>query len=1104
MSKDESLDSAMDKAGELEKNYDWLGAAEFYKKAMGLVSEMDFLKMGEVQERIGYALYRAAMQAKNVNEFGDRMHQAVANYQKAKELFGRLCEPGKTSKPGKTSIVIRCDAMMAYMCYWLVSEVAEKRRLLDECWQLTKEALKAFEEAGNAPEYGKTYNQLSHSCYFRFNLEWNNQTRERIVREAVEHGERAITLLATVRDPLELAKAYLQTGLYLNTFCAYYIPDLDEKARHYQKSLDYWQKANELSEETALLELLSPCSDSFTWNNDEMLVHYEKALGCAKKTKDKFLIGTALDWLAYANWWKHMGSHDPEKRAEAAQTALQCAEDAKHEFSLISFESPRGGGIWTGAPHAEYYWSSALQETDLRKRRDLLENAVMDATRAIKLAENSGYPEIVRTAHHVLSKALGSLAQIEKNLDEKKRLLEEALKHRNESIRITQQIAPFSYWNEGVTWNYLADLKAELSDFEKDSENRKNMLKEAISNKERSLELCIKENLLFEKKGDISHFSALGKYQYSYGELLTHLYGLTNNKEHQERAIKAFEDAVESFKKLNLVSRMAECHWKAARSYDALGEHIKAAESFDLASNNYTSTAESIPQLKDFCQEYSLYMQAWSQIENARHHHQRQEYGIAKQYYEKAASMHKSLRQWSYLTPNYSAWAQVENAEDLSRKEQSEEAIQAFEQAAKRFTETKKSLHVQLNSIENPDEKQMATDLIKATDLRRQYCVGRIALEEAKILDKKGDHYSSSQKYGSAAQTFEKITEELVPEHDRKELRLIAILSRAWQKMTCAEAESSFTYYIEASRLFEEAKEFSPNEQARLLALGHSRFCRALEVGTRFVDTRDAALHATAIHHLESAANYYVKAGFQSASEYAKATELLFDAYVHMDNARRESDPEKKAKLYAMTEKVLQTSAGSFMKAKHPEKRQQVIRLLKMVRKDRELALSLNEALHTPLVVSSTATFATPTPTHEKAVGLEKFENADIQANIITRQKDLKVGENLDLEIELVNAGKAAALLIKVTEVVPEGFELKEKPEKYRVEDNYLNMKGKRLDPLRTEEIRLVLKPKVHGVFPLKPRVLYLDENGKYKSHELEPITITVKELGISGWLKGP
>ena len=196
-------------------------------------------------------------------------------------------------------------------------------------------------------------------------------------------------------------------------------------------------------------------------------------------------------------------------------------------------------------------------------------------------------------------------------------------------------------------------------------------------------------------------------------------------------------------------------------------------------------------------------------------------------------------------------------------------------------------------------------------------------------------------------------------------------------------------------------------------------------------------------------------------------------------------------------------SAGSFMKAEHPEKRDQVQKLLEKVKEERELASSLSEVLHAPSIVSTTTAFTTPTPTQENAVGLERFEHADIQANVITRQKELKVGENLDLEVELVNAGKGAAILIKLAEVIPEGFEIAEKPEIYRVEDSYVNMKGKRLDPLKTEEVKLVLRPKVQGVFPLKPRILYLDENSKAKSYEPEPVTITVKELGIKGWIKG-
>ena len=60
------------------------------------------------------------------------------------------------------------------------------------------------------------------------------------------------------------------------------------------------------------------------------------------------------------------------------------------------------------------------------------------------------------------------------------------------------------------------------------------------------------------------------------------------------------------------------------------------------------------------------------------------------------------------------------------------------------------------------------------------------------------------------------------------------------------------------------------------------------------------------------------------------------------------------------------------------------------------------------------------------------------------------------------------------------------------MEDSYLDLRGRRLDPLKTEEINLVLKPTHRGQFVLKPRILYLDESGKYKSHEPEPMRITV------------
>ncbi len=73
-----------------------------------------------------------------------------------------------------------------------------------------------------------------------------------------------------------------------------------------------------------------------------------------------------------------------------------------------------------------------------------------------------------------------------------------------------------------------------------------------------------------------------------------------------------------------------------------------------------------------------------------------------------------------------------------------------------------------------------------------------------------------------------------------------------------------------------------------------------------------------------------------------------------------------------------------------------------------------------------------------------------------------------------------------------------------RVEDDYLNMRGKKLEYLKTHEVKIALRAARKGVFELRPRILFVDERGNYRSYEFQPASITVKEMGISGWLKGP
>jgi hypothetical protein len=1092
------VEERLHQAEQSEKEYNWVGVAESYEKALNLVPQDDFSKRGEFHERLAYALYRFAFQAESKEEFRERLCQSAVGCEKAAEFYGKLNEPLKT---GRAS---RCNAMIACIGYWLASEAEEKKKKIDECWRLTKEALVAFKEAGEGWEYGKTFNQLSGSVVLAFCLEWNLQAREKLIREGVEHGEQTIKFLSSTEDPVELARAYARTAVYLAVF-AYNFLDADEKETGFQKARDYWTRAKETSQNVAVSEVTWPIFGADTVllrgeATDEALRTLAEALEFGKKTKDKFNIGCALDWLTYHTGWKRMTTDDPDERHRIVEKVSQYAEDAKQHYLPISFISPRADAFWVEDVDAHNLTGEAYLETDLKKKQVLLEKAIVDEREGLKRAESSGYIEAIIYEHTLSSMTFALMADLEKRTQEKKTILQEAMKHGEEAARMTEQIQPFNYWNRGDMQTTLAWIKYRLAELAKGTPEEKNMVQEAVLDLENGLRLMTME---------VSVASApplhanLGLIQYTLGVWLGHLYEITKEKESLRKALKAFDEAVESYQKLNLRSRVAECQWKAASTFDVLDEHLEAAESFAFASNSYRDAVEKVPQLKNLYQDHASYMLAWSEIEKARHHHERQEYGLAKEHFEKAADLHGSLKKWSYLAPNYCAWARVEYAEDLSRKEQCEEAIQAFKEAAKLFDETKKSIQNELGKIEDLDEKRMANSMVKASDVRHEYCLARIAIEDAKILDKKGEHFVSSEKYGSATEAFEKIGQTVESEQERKEFKFIINLSRAWQKMMLADARASPELYLEASTLFEQASEESSNEMTGLLALGHSRFCRALEVGTRFADTGDAALHAVAVQHLESAAKYYAKAGFQSASEYAKATGLLFDAYVNMDNAKKEKDPEKKAKLYTIAEKVLQTSAGFYMKAEHPEKREQVTRLLDKVREEKELAVSIAEVLHAPSVISATASFVAPTPTSEEPVGSERFEHANIQANLIIRQKELKIGENLSIELELVNAGKGSALLTKVTEIIPKGFELAENPENCRVEDSYLNLRGKRLDPLKTEELKLVLKPTVQGTFSLKPTVLYLDENGKYKSHEPEPVIITVKELGIKGWLKG-
>jgi hypothetical protein len=1089
-----SVDEILGEATKFEKEYEWLQASEFYGQALGMVDEVDYLKKGEIQEKKGYSLHRAAFQAESRDEFLEKIRQSIMAYTKAEELFD------KSKYEHKEAWMLRCNAIAKYLEFWLTSDPGERRNYLKESFDLEDKALDYLLLVGENLEFCKTVNELSNVPLFISYIEWDRKFGRDCLEKGISWAEKAVQISKEKADYYELSKSYVTLTRNLDWFSTFFVEDLVTQRGISQKNKEYVKMSIDAAKKFGdALSLGKAYSCLF---RGDWVEYYKEALKYGEETGDIFLKANALQGIAYSLYWTAYALEDPDERLKLAKEAMEHYDKAQSLFAITNFQLQITGklGAQTPGGYVEYYWDRARWETDINKKRELLEKSENAGIEAIKIAEKRDIPNLFGRVYHVFSAALSARAKLESDIKLKGSYLLRALDYRKKNIEIMNQLIPYHYWNQGVYYNLLALTQQELASIQPDLSSKISLLEDAVDSAKTSLEF-IYEVVPFWTSEE-NRWEPLSRYQSEYAAILKNLYNITNKHGNLREAIRIWHEAIEAASKLNRVTYIAEYYWEVAKAQVVLGEHTEAAENFKLSSENYEYAVEKIPQLKEFYKDYALYMRAWSEFEKAKQCHAEKRYMQAKEHYERAAELHKSTERWSYLAPNYLAWARLEEAEDFSRREETEEARDLFQRAIGLFKEAKGSIEIKLRTIQDEEGRELLVSLAQAADIRSDYCLGRNALEEGRILDRQGDHLASSRRYGSAAETFQRIAE--TSEEARRELQPLVCLCQAWQKMTMAEAEASANMYQEASNLFEEAKNHIDDERAKRLAMGHSLFCRALEAGTRFEGTKETSHYTEAARHLESAASHYVRAGVKSAADYAEATQRLFDAYVYMDNASQDTDPLKSARYYQMAEKVLETSAGSYLMAKHPEKSEEVQRLLGRVREKRELAATLSQVLHAPTTVSTTDVFTAPMPTREEAVGLERFESADIQANFIARRREVQVGEDLDLEIELVNAGKAPAQLVKVEDIVIEGFELKSYPEICRVEDSYLDMKGRTLSPLKTQELKLVLKPLAKGAFELKPRILYLDEAGKYKSHEPEPVTITVQELGIRGWLRGP
>ena len=211
-----SVEEILSEAARLEKEYEWLQASEFYGQALGLVDEGDYFRRGEVQEKIGYSFRRAAFQAENREEFLERLGKAVEAYDVARGLYE------KVANEGGAGWALRCGAVSRYLEHWIATDPSEKKRFLDECLNIERDALEAFWDSGDKLEYCRTYGELPELFWHRSWREYTwkaEPTREifirgqQIIEEGIRWGEKAVEALSELGDPYVAARVHLALGI---------------------------------------------------------------------------------------------------------------------------------------------------------------------------------------------------------------------------------------------------------------------------------------------------------------------------------------------------------------------------------------------------------------------------------------------------------------------------------------------------------------------------------------------------------------------------------------------------------------------------------------------------------------------------------------------------------------------------------------------------------------------------------------------------------------------------------------------------------------------------------------------------------------------------
>ena len=173
----------------------------------------------------------------------------------------------------------------------------------------------------------------------------------------------------------------------------------------------------------------------------------------------------------------------------------------------------------------------------------------------------------------------------------------------------------------------------------------------------------------------------------------------------------------------------------------------------------------------------------------------------------------------------------------------------------------------------------------------------------------------------------------------------------------------------------------------------------------------------------------------------------------------------------------------------------QSIALIEAVASKLNNAVLKSILLTSPVIRTIRTAYARTVSAREKPVELERLEHAHIQSYLAV-PGEVTVGETFEIRLDMTNVSMKPGLLVRIEGLVPSNFKIIDIAPKYRLEEGTVNVKGKSLKSQKVESIKILVASSESGVFHLSPRIVYVDEVGKFKVCQPDPATVAIYPPG--------